>query len=207
MNNVHRQIIFFFLRFLKYYQYFHQKIIPLIKEKNEPKVFCIGDVKTGTSSMYKALNILGYRTVRLFDLQIWHKKGLNEYVKKIQKSKYDAYVDYPFGIGDLFKKIYKKFPNGKFIFTIRKKKSFQNSFVNYVGLSLEDNPKEIKERLEKYEDHNRSVITFFKDKPSQLLVMNVIEGDGWEKLCKFLDKPIPKKPFPHKNKGKYKNAK
>jgi len=24
--------------------------------------------------------------------------------------------------------------------------------------------------------------------------------DGWEPLCKFLDMPIPSKPFPHRNK-------
>jgi type II secretory pathway component PulL len=24
-------------------------------------------------------------------------------------------------------------------------------------------------------------------------------GDGWEPLCKFLDKPIPSAPFPHVN--------
>jgi hypothetical protein len=33
--------------------------------------------------------------------------------------------------------------------------------------------------------------------------MNTIEGDGWEKLCNFLDKPIPQIPYPHKNIGKY----
>ena len=25
--------------------------------------------------------------------------------------------------------------------------------------------------------------------------------DGWDPLCKFLDKPIPKEPFPYANKG------
>jgi len=30
-----------------------------------------------------------------------------------------------------------------------------------------------------------------------LLVYSI--KDGWDPLCKFLDKPVPKKPFPHKN--------
>ncbi len=39
-----------------------------------------------------------------------------------------------------------------------------------------------------------------KDIPAhRLLVMNIIEGDGWELLCPFLGVPIPSEPFPHEN--------
>ena len=33
---------------------------------------------------------------------------------------------------------------------------------------------------------------------NKLLIYNVKEG--WEPLCKFLDVPVPAKPFPHRNK-------
>ncbi|KAJ8655709.1 hypothetical protein O0I10_008594 [Lichtheimia ornata] len=33
--------------------------------------------------------------------------------------------------------------------------------------------------------------------PEQLLVMQL--GEGWERLCKFLNKPVPKEPYPHVN--------
>ena len=33
--------------------------------------------------------------------------------------------------------------------------------------------------------------------PAQLLLWNV--KDGWEPLCTFLEKKVPKKPFPHEN--------
>ena len=33
--------------------------------------------------------------------------------------------------------------------------------------------------------------------PEQLLVHHV--GDGWEQLCKFLDKPVPEIPYPREN--------
>ena len=205
MNTFRRKMISYFIRSLKYYQYFHQKVILLIKKKNEPKIFCIGDVKTGTSSIYKALNILGYRTVRLFDIHVFYNKGHEEYLKRIKNSKYDAFADDPIGKNDLFKKIYKIYPNSKFIFTIRKNESFQKSYMNYFGWTLESNLEQIKKRVKMFDDHNKKVISFFKDKKSQLLIMNVTEGDGWEKLCKFLDKPIPNRPFPHENKGKYKS--
>jgi hypothetical protein len=46
---------------------------------------------------------------------------------------------------------------------------------------------------EQYERHNQHVIENIPR--DQLLVFNV--KDGWEPLCRFLDKPIPKVPFPH----------
>jgi hypothetical protein len=42
---------------------------------------------------------------------------------------------------------------------------------------------------------------YFKDRPDDLLVMNICAGEGWEILCPFLDCGIPKIPFPHKNKS------
>jgi hypothetical protein len=36
-------------------------------------------------------------------------------------------------------------------------------------------------------------------KANPLLVFNLCDGDGWEPLCGFLDKPIPDYPFPHVN--------
>jgi hypothetical protein len=29
--------------------------------------------------------------------------------------------------------------------------------------------------------------------------MNICDGEGWEKLCSFLNKPIPDVPFPKEN--------
>ena len=194
-----------YVRFLRYYQKVHNLIIPLFKKKNEPKVFCIGDVKTGTSSLYKALNILGYRTVRLLDLTTWHTKGSEYYTNKLKKYNYDAYVDFPMGCGDLYQKLDQAFPKSKFILTIREIKSYEKSYANYFSrFPIAKNPQELKQRMQKYDEHNKQAIEYFKDKPSQLLVLNVIEGDGWDKLCNFLDKPIPNKPFPHKNIGRYK---
>jgi len=59
-------------------------------------------------------------------------------------------------------------------------------------------------RLKRYENYNKRAIEHFKERTDKLLVMNIIDGDGWDKLCNFLNKPIPNKPFPHKNIGRYK---
>ena len=45
--------------------------------------------------------------------------------------------------------------------------------------------------------HNAAVIQLVP--PQQLLVFKV--GEGWDRLCQFLDKPVPAKPFPRENVG------
>jgi hypothetical protein len=190
--------IFSFIKHLLiYYHFFHHLIIPLLKNKNYPKVFCIGYAKTGTTSQYKALNILGYRSVKMLRGCVKPQGGWVEYIKKCN---YDAFTDFPMYLGDLYKKLDKTIPNSKFILTIRDKNSWVKSFENFYGVSSE----ELNIHIQKYNDHNGQVNKYFKDKPSQLLVMNIIGGDGWDKLCKFLNKPIPTKPFPFKNRGNYK---
>lgn len=36
---------------------------------------------------------------------------------------------------------------------------------------------------------------------NRMLVFDVFSGDGWEKLCKFLDKPVPDAPYPNSRKA------
>jgi hypothetical protein len=50
-----------------------------------------------------------------------------------------------------------------------------------------------------YERHETAVLSCFAGRPEQLLVLPICEGAGWHSLCAFLDRPIPKLPFPHKN--------
>ena len=48
-----------------------------------------------------------------------------------------------------------------------------------------------------YQLHARNVRDYFANRPQDLLIMNITEGDGWEKLCSFLGCPVPDGvPFP-----------
>jgi hypothetical protein len=51
----------------------------------------------------------------------------------------------------------------------------------------------------RYEAHNDEVLAYFADRPGDLLVLRVTEGEGWETLCPFLGLPEPQTPFPHAN--------
>jgi hypothetical protein len=199
MNKTPAWIVNLYFFLYTYYQKLHHFFIPFFKKKSDHKVFCVGFWKTGTTSIYKAFTILGYRAGRLINVGKEPKQGWIPYIKK---SNYDAFTDDPMSF--IFKELDKTFPGSKFILTERDKKSFATSYINYFeGTEFEKSPEEVDEILEKYERHNQDVKDYFKDRPNDLLVIDVIGGEGWEKLCPFLDKPIPKQPFPHKNKGRY----
>jgi hypothetical protein len=196
--------LFFNLRLYKFYHPLRHFFIKFLKKKNKCKVFCIGYGKTGNTSLCKALNILGYRSVQwLFGaLGEEPKEGWIQYIKKCN---YDAFVDAPFGSDDFYIKLNESFPDSKFILTIRDKSSFAKSYLNYFKGSPWEvkNNEELLTIVKKYDERNRQIIQYFKNDSSKLLVMNIIDGDGWIKLCDFLDKPIPKKQFPYKNRGRY----
>jgi hypothetical protein len=49
-----------------------------------------------------------------------------------------------------------------------------------------------------YDEHVRRVREHFRDRPDQLLELNVVGGDGFRPLANFLGVPVPSEPFPHK---------
>jgi tetratricopeptide (TPR) repeat protein len=51
-----------------------------------------------------------------------------------------------------------------------------------------------------YENHNRQVVDHFKDRPGDLLVLNVAEAKAMSALCAFLGVEHDGRPMPHRNK-------
>jgi hypothetical protein len=51
-----------------------------------------------------------------------------------------------------------------------------------------------------YEMHNESVINYFKDRRSDLLILNLSEADSMEHLCQFLDVAYVGQKMPYLNK-------
>jgi hypothetical protein len=50
--------------------------------------------------------------------------------------------------------------------------------------------------------YNARVIDYFQGRPDKLLILNVCDGEGYDKLCPFLGLDVLNEPFPHKNKGR-----
>jgi hypothetical protein len=179
----------------------------------QPYIFNIGFNKSGTVSLCVALNKLEIKTVHFtskninftdeFFNEYWY--GGKEYVD-LSKYPYQAYSDiyfleYHF---DLFDQWY---PNSKFILTLRDKEGWINSTKKHAELSKQHNVNvEWANRVlkdsslgDRYDSHLEKVTNYFKDKPEKLLIMNIVEGDGYEKLCPFLNVPILNEPFPKNN--------
>lgn len=55
---------------------------------------------------------------------------------------------------------------------------------------------------EAYKKFDKRVEDFFSTKEDgRLLRINITKGEGWEKICPFLDCKIPDRPFPHANRS------
>lgn len=176
------------------------------------KIFGIGLSKTGTTSLANALTILGYKVKDCLGVTSYAKGDLSSIDMHIF-STYDAFTDTP--IPSFYRELDAQFPNSKFILTVRDmdgwkascKKQFNQRhaatqstahkqlFIDLYGTDVFD-PDMFQEGYEKY---TNDVIDYFKDRPNDLLIMNIAKGDGWEILCPFLNKPIPDTPFPKAN--------
>jgi len=196
------------LKFYVIMQKIQNFFLSIGKKQKPQKIFCIGVPKTGTTSLHKALKILGYKSVKMYDWTSYWKKGEDKYIDMIKKSYFEVYSDYPFGM-NIYKKIDREIPNSKFILTIRDSKALKKSYINFY----ENSPfseyiiNNLEEILKNTKERDKEINDYFKDKKSQLLIMDILNGDKWDKLCSFLNKPIPKKPFPHKNKQIYRDKK
>ncbi|MFB6226473.1 MAG: sulfotransferase family protein [Candidatus Paceibacteria bacterium] len=175
------------------------------------KIFGIGLQKTGTSSLGKALRILGY-DVCGYKEDIVEDFLQGEFKKVLERVEdYDAFQDNPWPF--LYEILDKKYPGSKFILTERSEKRWINSMVNNFGYKStklrekiygKGHPKGNERKyLNKYKEHNKEVKNYFKKRPDDFLVVNWEKGDGWEKLCGFLGEEIPEEGFPHSNKGIY----
>ena len=176
------------------------------------KIFGIGLSKTGTSSLARALEILGYRTKDYLGVEKYVRGDLNSIDRNIITEN-DAFTDTP--IPSFYKELDRQYPNSKFILTVRETNGWLKSCKKQFTQKLEDKQNEAHKKLfmdlygcsvfdEKlfqkgYNSFVNSVLEHFKDRPDDLLVLDIIGGDGWEKLCPFLDKPIPDVAFPKAN--------
>jgi len=175
------------------------------------KVFCIGSHKTGTTSLEAALRKLGYRVTGSFgtkDPAIADK--VYEMAYALVDS-YDAFQDNPWPI--LYRELDQRFPGSKFILTRRPAEAWIRSMVKdfastetpmrrWIYGEEAGCPKGNEETyVARYERHNKEVLEYFADRPSDLLVIDLPNDHGWNKLCPFLGHDIPNRPFPHANKA------
>lgn len=180
------------------------------------KVFGIGLSRTGTKSLTWALNRLGFKVAHYPDDEI--------ILKELMAGKYNFSLLNDFdGITDItvapfYAQLDQLFPDSKFILTIRDKESWLRSIEAHFGkpvfegIASNENTMLLRKLLRVanygtytfnkerfsyvYDLHYKNVIEYFESRPESLLIINICEGDGWEKLCPFLNLPVLDQPFP-----------
>lgn len=175
--------------------------------ENHQKVLGIGFQKTATTTLAVALYILGYNVTGYFGV---NDENIEEHIYDTAfeiADRFDAVQDTPWPL--LYRELDERYPNSKFILTIRDTDRWINSVVKHFkgheiplhqwiyGVPAAKGYEDA--YIKRYEGHNQEVLDYFKDRPDDLLVMDITKGDGWEKLCPFLGKEIPPVPFPKQN--------
>lgn len=176
------------------------------------KIFGIGLSKTGTTSLAAALEILGYRTRDYPGLTSYTPDDLAS-IDPLLLAQNEALTDTP--IPSFYRELDRQFPGSKFILTVRDmdgwllscKKQFtpklaekQNEAHNLLFMDLYGTTVFDEELFRRgYQRFVDGVRQHFKDRPQDLLVLDVAGGDGWDALCAFLGKPVPDIPFPKAN--------
>lgn len=175
--------------------------------RTKTKVFGIGFHKTGTTSLARALYILGYNVTGYFGV---HDPDIARTVYDQAQSRarrYDAVQDTPWPV--LYKELDQWFPGSKFILTIRAPEPWMRSVKKHFkrhripahewiyGVSTAAGHEST--YIQRFQEHNRDVMEYFQGRPDDLLVMDVTKGEGWKELCPFLGVDEPPFGFPVAN--------
>jgi len=159
------------------------------------KIVGVGRAKTGTTTLGKCFNILGYKTLGENDALVWEDYKKNKF-DRIMKSvdENEAFFDIPWKL--MYQEIDKKYPNSKFIMTKRKDLLEHAISSWFNSTSRMPNEEYIVFRMKEIVDQEREIMEYFKGRENDFCVLCFEDGDGWKELCEFLDVPIIDKPFP-----------
>lgn len=169
------------------------------------KIIGVGISKTGTSSLAAALQMLGVSSVH------------NAYPHQIEQA--IALVDNP--AASRYRELDVMYPHSKFILTTRERHAWLESCrKHWDRVRLETAPAQVRfeyqwcrarifgrldfdpdNHWQCYVKHVEEVRAYFQNRPKDLLEIDVTRGDGWERLCEFLQVPAPPFPFPWKNRA------
>ena len=160
------------------------------------KIFCIGLSGTATRSFNYAMKLLGFDAVH-------YPQSLYEF------ERHQVLADIP--VACRYRELDQLFPGSKFILTMREKESWlanrakkpadakqPNIWVRETRLRMYGKPHYEREHwVHRYDEYHQGVDDYFRDRPDDLLKINFIEGDSWDKLCPFIGiSDIPDRPFP-----------
>jgi hypothetical protein len=172
----------------------------LMTDPRPTRIFGIGLSRTGTNSLNIALGYLGYKAL--------HYPSPHKVMELARK--YDALTDTP--VLAYMEALDQRYPGALFILTLREEESWLESCrghwerttpsdVNAWNRSNVYGTAEYDEAVFRrvYHEHNRRIRDYFASRPWKLVEMDIIAGEGYEKLCPAVGLPVLDEPFPHES--------
>lgn len=177
------------------------------------KVFGIGLNKTGTSSLMRALITLGYNhsdqrghfTHKYFNYQF------DQIFETVEN--FNSFADWPWPL--MYKQVFEKYgKNARYILTRRSSADtwLESLKAHTLATNPDNNPRKRifgydyphgaeAHHIAFYERHLIEVRAYFKTQNASDVLCEIFweEGDGWRKICGFLNEPMPDANFPHAN--------
>lgn len=182
--------------------------------------------RTGTESMKVALETLGLGPCHHMkeviaspeQTRIWRSIAHDSEKQNSEQNwdevftGYNSAVDWPSAY--FWRELSAYYPNAKILLTVRSPESWHASMEKTIFKSLGENAdrasvgvKLIAERVfaNRMDDREHTLSIYQKNieeaqaafNDDRLLTYTI--GDGWEPLCRFLDKPVPDVPYPRTN--------
>ena len=182
------------------------------KDPARSRIFGVGLIKTGTSSLRCALEVLGYRALHGGPLEVMRtvQRAIDEGEPMLSHldPDYDAFADV-FGVTYYFYLADAQYPGSKFILTVRDLDDWVDSRRRHVLKNQEMRQAgeyrgdllevDVDNWVTEYRRHEAVVRGYSARRPDDLLVYDVTGGDGWEPLCEFLGREVPEEPMPWEN--------
>ncbi len=99
----------------------------------EPKIFCIGRNKTGTTSLKQALEDFGYRVGNQHEAEklfrFYKDRNFRPLIEYCESA--EAFQDIPFSLPYTFVALDQAFPGSRFILTVREENAWFDSLVRF----------------------------------------------------------------------------
>ena len=179
----------------------------------EMKIFGIGLNKTGTISLHEALETMGFRSLhhggpevrQAVERAFAEERPLLHYLDD-----YDAFSDIEF-LSLNFPLVDRQYPGSKFVLTTRDLPTWLESRRRHVERNVARAAAgdysgtfltvELVAWERQWTEHHSRVHAYFAGRPNDLLVMNIVAGDGYQQLCPFLEHPPLDQPFPWRHRS------
>ncbi len=164
--------------------------VPIVLKPLPTRIFGIGMHKTATTSLHSALSMLEFESAHWKSAHwakaIWDQMQTEG--KSLTLEQHYALCDLPIPV--LFKELDKAYPGYRtswntdpFSHKIHKAIYGQKGFDEEIFRA-------------RFRKHNADVVEHFKDRPNDLLVLNMESNPGWGPLCTFLSKEVPEVEYP-----------